>query len=250
MVNLKIIIFILFFTYKIFQFLRNLCDIGSTGKLNCEQFALAMHFVEKKKTTGLEPPATLSPEMIPPSLRPKKVLNEETNQELLQLETQVSELQREKLYYEQRANEHDSITRQKRTTLSNLELEMESIYKALHAREIKNSEESKKLIDTEERFKKLADNLADIKEKFKNEEDSVEKLKCQIQFIETTMKEKDIELRKSKLNLQTINNEKNELEDKLNTRKLYLNDLKLNLNIVMEKCKKVMFLILKLHIHL
>ncbi|XP_034087567.1 LOW QUALITY PROTEIN: epidermal growth factor receptor substrate 15-like 1 [Gymnodraco acuticeps] len=44
-----------------------LCDIGDIGKLTREQFALALHLITQRLTTGLEPPQSLSPEMIPPS---------------------------------------------------------------------------------------------------------------------------------------------------------------------------------------
>lgn len=49
---------------------RNLCDIKQNGKLNSEQFALAMYLVQQK-LQGIEVPATLYSEMIPPTLRPK-----------------------------------------------------------------------------------------------------------------------------------------------------------------------------------
>ena len=49
---------------------RNLCDTKSIGKLNSEQFALAIHLVQQK-LKGIDPPPQLTPEMIPPSLRPK-----------------------------------------------------------------------------------------------------------------------------------------------------------------------------------
>ena len=49
--------------------IRELCDIGDLGKLTREQFALAIHLINQKLTKGLEPPQTLSPEMIPPSDR-------------------------------------------------------------------------------------------------------------------------------------------------------------------------------------
>lgn len=100
----------------------NLCDIGSSGKLNSEQFALAMHFVNKKLATGLDAPPELTAEMVPPSFRKKSAANEITieSKELEELQLQVTELQREKLYYDQRASEHDALTKQKRTELSNL----------------------------------------------------------------------------------------------------------------------------------
>lgn len=48
---------------------RELCDIGDIGKLTREQFALALHLINQKITKGLDPPQSLSPEMIPPSDR-------------------------------------------------------------------------------------------------------------------------------------------------------------------------------------
>jgi len=39
------------------------------GKLNCDQFALAMHLVQQKLLHGIDPPMQLSPDMIPPSLQ-------------------------------------------------------------------------------------------------------------------------------------------------------------------------------------
>ncbi|KMQ88971.1 epidermal growth factor receptor substrate 15-like 1 protein [Lasius niger] len=46
----------------------SLCDICQSGKLNKEQFALAMWFI-KQKLNGIDSPASLTPEMIPPSMR-------------------------------------------------------------------------------------------------------------------------------------------------------------------------------------
>lgn len=56
--------------YKTFAFFRNLCDIHQEGKLNPEQFALAMWFIQRKQA-GRDPPAALTPDMVPPSMRPK-----------------------------------------------------------------------------------------------------------------------------------------------------------------------------------
>ena len=49
---------------------RNLCDMNQEGKLNPEQFALAMYLVQQKQA-GKDPPAALTPDMVPPSMRPK-----------------------------------------------------------------------------------------------------------------------------------------------------------------------------------
>ena len=55
----------------LFLYYRNLCDTKSMGKLNSEQFALAIHLVQQK-LKGIEPPTQLTPEMMPPSMRPKQ----------------------------------------------------------------------------------------------------------------------------------------------------------------------------------
>lgn len=49
---------------------RSLCDIKHTGKLNNEQFALAMWLINQK-VKGIDPPKALTPEMVPPCLRSK-----------------------------------------------------------------------------------------------------------------------------------------------------------------------------------
>lgn len=46
-----------------------LCDTHQSGKLNNEQFALAMWLIDRKKK-GIDPPQVLTPEMVPPSMRP------------------------------------------------------------------------------------------------------------------------------------------------------------------------------------
>lgn len=77
-----------------------LCDTNQTGKLNCEQFCLAMWMVERKKR-GIEPPHSLTPEMIPPSMRPNaeplpppKPLY--TNPELDMISKEIEELAKER----------------------------------------------------------------------------------------------------------------------------------------------------------
>ena len=48
--------------------LRGLCDVTNQGRLNSEQFSLAMYLIHQK-VMGVDPPQTLSAEMIPPSMR-------------------------------------------------------------------------------------------------------------------------------------------------------------------------------------
>ena len=47
-----------------------MCDIHQEGKLNPEQFMLAMWLISRKQA-GKDPPAALTPDMVPPTMRPK-----------------------------------------------------------------------------------------------------------------------------------------------------------------------------------
>jgi hypothetical protein len=58
-------------SYILIDVCRALCDIKQSGKLNNEQFALAMWFVARC-LKGVEPPPTLTPDMVPPSFRSVK----------------------------------------------------------------------------------------------------------------------------------------------------------------------------------
>lgn len=48
---------------------RALADTRQIGKLTREQFALAMHLIQQKVSKGMDPPQTLTADMIPPSER-------------------------------------------------------------------------------------------------------------------------------------------------------------------------------------
>ncbi|XP_067027393.1 uncharacterized protein [Acropora muricata] len=53
---------------QILAHIWDLCDVTNQGQLNSEQFALAMYLIHQK-VMGVDPPQTLSPEMVPPSMR-------------------------------------------------------------------------------------------------------------------------------------------------------------------------------------
>lgn len=59
----------LVFWVKFLSLRRGLADTKQTGKLTREQFSLAMYLIQQKTTKGVDPPSTLTPDMIPPSER-------------------------------------------------------------------------------------------------------------------------------------------------------------------------------------
>lgn len=48
---------------------RALADTRQIGKLTREQFSLAMHFIQQKVIKGVDPPQSLTADMIPPTER-------------------------------------------------------------------------------------------------------------------------------------------------------------------------------------
>ena len=59
----------LVFLVRFLSLRRGLADTKQTGKLTREQFSLAMYLIQQKTTKGVDPPSTLTPDMIPPSER-------------------------------------------------------------------------------------------------------------------------------------------------------------------------------------
>jgi hypothetical protein len=136
-------------------------------------------------------------------------------------------MQREKLYYEQRASEHDLIIRQKRTELSNYELEMDSLFKTLREREINRSEEQKRLHDYEEKLNRHNAQLIEIKSTYDTEMSEIDRIKFQITNIHTTALNKENDLTKIKSDLQLLKNEKITIEMRVNNQRQQLNELQM-----------------------
>lgn len=65
---MKIQLFLWMITVYFAYTCRSLCDTKNLGKLNADEFALAMYLIDKKMK-GIDPPSQLTPEMIPPSCR-------------------------------------------------------------------------------------------------------------------------------------------------------------------------------------
>ena len=151
----------------------------------------------------------------------------------------MTELQREKLYYEQRASEHELTTRQKRTELSTLELELESLFKTLRDREINRSEDQKKLTDYEDRFVKVSSQLAELKRVYESEKNEIESLKFQIANMESNMNNKETDLFKIRNDLQMIKSEKSSMENKLNMRRMNYQELSVSIQTIDNEKQKV-----------
>ncbi|CAF0799548.1 unnamed protein product [Didymodactylos carnosus] len=203
----------------------NLCDIGQTGKLNSEQFALAVYLINQKIKGNYNIPVELTMEMMPPSLRPKTFhINESDNQELQRLLNEVSQLTNEKSLREIQLNERDQLVKQKRSELASLEFHVETVVKTLNERELRKTEKKNALSDFEEKKRKAVQYINELKQQISMEEQA----KQVQQKLHASAVEYDIQKQNDsriKNNIDQLKMEKNSLESKLMTKQQTLTQL-------------------------
>ncbi|XP_030763362.1 epidermal growth factor receptor substrate 15-like 1 isoform X3 [Sitophilus oryzae] len=139
-----------------------LCDIKQTGKLNNEQFALAMWFVARC-LKGMDPPPSLTPEMIPPSFRSTKPTEGVTennntrysNPELDMISKDIEELCKEKLALETDIAQKEADIKIKVGEIKNLQSELDTLSATLKQLENQKGEAQKRLNDLKAQVDKL-----------------------------------------------------------------------------------------------
>lgn len=146
-----------------------LCDIKQTGKLNNEQFALAMWFVGRS-LKGIDPPPSLLPEMVPPSFRTKKdSLSENniaptprySNPELEMVAKDIEELGKERLTLEKEITQKEADIRIKKSEITSLQSELDTLSATLKQLENQKGEAQKRLNDLKAQVDKLRQQAAE-----------------------------------------------------------------------------------------
>lgn len=139
---------------------RGLCDIGQTGKLNSEQFALAMWLVQLK-IQGKDLPSALTPEMIPPSLRAKEGSAEELTHsaELDQITKEIENLIREKRQLEIDVAQKEADIRIRNGEVRNLQTELDTLTATFKQLEVQKREAQKRLDDLDAQVNYLSISL-------------------------------------------------------------------------------------------
>lgn len=203
-----------------------LCDIKQTGKLNNEQFALAMWFVAKC-LKGIEPPPTLAPEMVPPSFRTSKpadglVENNNTrysNPELDMISKDIEELCREKLALETDIAQKEADIKVKIGEIKNLQSELDTLAATLKQLENQKGEAQKRLND----LKAQKDSVLSETEEINNEIadlalalEQVDKLRTQAKEQAELVAVQETDLKSKKEQLDGLRQEEERLEQQKN----------------------------------
>ncbi|XP_019871079.1 epidermal growth factor receptor substrate 15-like 1 isoform X3 [Aethina tumida] len=196
-----------------------LCDIKQCGKLNNEQFALAMWFVARY-LKGIDPPAQLTPEMIPPSFRSVKpseglVENNNTrysNPELDMISKDIEELSREKLALETEIAQKEADIKIKSGEIKNLQSELDTLAATLKQLENQKGEAQKRLNDLKAQRTEVDGALSVVNTELEEQMAKVDKLRIQAAEQAELVAAQEDELNSRKQQLEGLRMEEQRLE--------------------------------------
>ncbi|XP_043576707.1 epidermal growth factor receptor substrate 15-like 1 isoform X7 [Chiloscyllium plagiosum] len=208
-----------------------LADTKQIGKLNREQFALAMYLIQQKVSKGIDPPQMLTPEMVPPSERTTPVSDSASSvgsgdftgiKELDAISNEISELQREKYVLEQDIREKEEAIRQKTNEVQELQNDLDRENNSLQELESQKQAAQDRLDEMDQQKAKLEDMLSDIRQKCQEENQTISSLKTQIANQESDMQSQEEELNKAKTELNKLQQEESQLEQSIEAGKVQL----------------------------
>uniref|UniRef100_A0A8K9XAV8 Epidermal growth factor receptor pathway substrate 15 n=1 Tax=Oncorhynchus mykiss TaxID=8022 RepID=A0A8K9XAV8_ONCMY len=204
-----------------------LCDIGDMGKLTREQFALALHLINQKLTTGVDPPQNLSPEMIPPSdrlsLATKQVGSPSTNlaadfsaiKELDSLSNEIVDLQREKSNVEQEIKEQEKSIRERTSEVQDLQNQVQKESGELQRLQSQRQEVQDTLEELDQQKTTLEEQLRHICQQCSHENQLILSLEAEHTAQEQRIEEYEEQLVQAREELLRLQEESQQLEEKV-----------------------------------
>ncbi|XP_063921366.1 epidermal growth factor receptor substrate 15-like 1 isoform X2 [Zophobas morio] len=212
-----------------------LCDIKQSGKLNNEQFALAMWFVARC-LKGIEPPAVLTSDMVPPSFRSVKpdgiVENNNTrysNPELDMISKDIEELVREKLALETDIAQKEADIKIKSGEIKSLQSELDTLAATLKQLENQKGEAQKRLNDLRSQKSEIDREMEIIVREIEEDMLKVDKLRAQAAEQAEAVAAQESELNSKKEQLEGLRKEEQRLEQQKRESDVKLESLTTNL---------------------
>uniref|UniRef100_A0A670KGQ4 Epidermal growth factor receptor pathway substrate 15 like 1 n=1 Tax=Podarcis muralis TaxID=64176 RepID=A0A670KGQ4_PODMU len=209
-----------------------LADTRQMGKLNKDQFALAMHLIQQKVSKGIDPPQVLLPDMIPPSERTAPAQDSSSSvgsggeftgmKELDDIGQEIAQLQREKYSLEQEIREREGAIRQKTNEVQELQNDLDRETSSLQELEAQKQEAQGRLDEMEQQKAKLKDMLSDVRQKCQEETHVISSLKMQIQSQESDLRSQENDISRAKSELSRLQQEESQLEQSIQAGKVQL----------------------------
>ncbi|KAM4739882.1 epidermal growth factor receptor substrate 15 isoform 2-T2 [Anableps anableps] len=199
-----------------------LCDIGDMGKLTREQFALALYLINLKLTKGLDPPQTLSPEMIPPSDRQNSKQNNanlaadfSAIKELDTLSNEIVELQREKSSVEEEIKEKEEAIRQRTDEVQDLQDEVAKETEELQRLQSQRQKVQEALDELDQQKNTLEEQLSLIRQQTSQETQLISSLQSEHEEQEQKICQYEEELVQAREELLALQEESRKLQEKV-----------------------------------
>ncbi|XP_071650415.1 uncharacterized protein Eps-15 isoform X1 [Temnothorax longispinosus] len=209
----------------------SLCDICQSGKLNKEQFAIALWLI-KQKLNGIDPPASLTPEMIPPSIRKagetiveNNNISGYSNPELDMISKDIAELVRERQSMEQDIAQKEADIKIKNGEIKSLQSELDTLAATLKQLGNQKGEAQKRLNDLKAQKTEVDRDLSEVEEKIQRELKKVDKLRQQAEEQESVLRGQEEELNFKRQELEGLRQEEQQLEQQQNKNRDQLNEL-------------------------
>ncbi|XP_064138017.1 epidermal growth factor receptor substrate 15 isoform X1 [Loxodonta africana] len=215
-----------------------LCDTKDCGKLSKDQFALAFHLINQKLIKGVDPPQTLSPEMVPPSDRASlqkniigssPVADFSAIKELDTLNNEIVDLQREKNNVEQDLKEKEDTIRQRTSEVQDLQDEVQRESTNLQKLQAQKQQVQELLDELDEQKAQLEEQLKEVRKKCAEEAQLISSLKAELTSQESQISTYEEELAKAREELNRLQQETAELEESVESGKAHLAPLQQHL---------------------
>ncbi|XP_063143778.1 epidermal growth factor receptor substrate 15 isoform X5 [Rattus norvegicus] len=215
-----------------------LCDTKNCGKLSKDQFALAFHLINQKLIKGIDPPHSLTPEMIPPSdksslqkntIGSSPVADFSAIKELDTLNNEIIDLQREKNNVEQDLKEKEDTVRQRTTEAQDLQDEVQRESLNLQKLQAQKQQVQELLDELDEQKAQLEEQLKEVRKKCAEEAQLISSLKAEITSQESQISTYEEELSKAREELSRLQQETAQLEESVESGKAQLEPLQQHL---------------------
>ena len=168
----------------------SLCDISQSGKLNNEQFALAMWLI-KQKLNGMDLPSKLTSKMIPPSFKKHNaehiIENNNvctySNPELDMINKHITEITHEKQTLEQDISQKEADIKIKSGEIKSLQSEFDTLAATLRQLDNQKGEAQKRLNDLKAQVDKLRQQASDQESTLHVQEDELNSKRQEIECL-------------------------------------------------------------------
>ncbi|XP_074612540.1 epidermal growth factor receptor substrate 15-like 1 [Acropora palmata] len=238
---------------QILAHIWGLCDVTNQGQLNSEQFALAMYLIHQK-VMGVDPPQTLSPEMVPPSMRTSSAgtpvaAGEATEpsstgnvisslsdfsaiKELDKITKEIEDLGREKANLQHEIEEKEDTIRKRNAEIQNLQSELEKTKVKCQELENQKTEAQGKLDELDKEKGQYEEMLKDVRQKCDEETKTINNLKSQIASSRQSALQQEEELSQAREELNKLREEETKLEREIEFSKDHLDTVQKQLKSV------------------